>query len=254
VTTAVSDLALLVDDAGELLEGGDYRSSCEDCLQNNCCDEYGTCDSDKHGCVDAALADFGCMLQASASGSVQSPTCVDGGDHAAEFSTCLATKCTDKCGVTVAACQPDPAAPIIVGSQCDDCVSNYCCSKLNTCYGSRPCKLAFDCIRGCPDLTTVFDDKSVADRVVASATLVCSGSVPPEAGAGLIAHLTPSICVNNCIKIFFLEDMQSAQDPPTSPGCRSNELFACAATHCAKDCRHGDPVPDAGVTGDGASE
>jgi hypothetical protein len=240
--TDVSKLALVVPpnaqpDAAPV----DFSGDCNKCMQDNCCAEVGACADESSHCLSDVADNFKCLVRASSEGTVDKTGCGTQSARGAAVTTCLTTSCATSCGITPALCQPSPAAPLIVGSDCDRCMSNKCCFDLNACYASRPCKNAFNCIAAC--------QSEVAIRKIDGARASACQADGGFSDGGMPEDFTPSDCVNQCLASFFFGQFASpenAKSPSTGPGCLSLNLFSCLGDQCTNDCSHTDIHPQAG--------
>jgi hypothetical protein len=241
--SAISNFALVVPpNAQPGAASIDFSGDCNQCLQDNCCREIGECADDTSQCLDDVATNFKCLVKSSSAGTVNT-TCGTLSGKEAALSTCLTTSCGARCGIAPALCQPSTSAPLVVGSDCDRCMSSNCCFDLNACYANRSCKNAFNCISACKDIpTSFFDDEAAIHKIENARENYCAndagfpeGSTPDQ--------FTPSDCVNNCLGDFFFgpeNAAASAASFSTSAGCLSLNLFSCLGNQCKKDCNHTD--------------
>ena len=156
---------------------------CQECLFANkqCCDAYGACQEAGAGCPDEAAKAVACVLEAGTLGRDQEPRCLqDASIASTAVYGCVKDSCAAACGLGAAACLPDPAVPTISSPTCDSCTTTRCCTNLNACYESRPCKVAFECVLSCPEFATLFTDQNAGPAIKSTIQDICHGTRGPD--------------------------------------------------------------------------
>lgn len=133
---------------GGKLSGDLTDSACNRCLEDQCCEQVGTCER-TNGCTDLVSSVHTCVIDAGLLGAQEEKACAQGRKLAQtppadDAYRCMRDSCGNECGLPV--CKVDPAALLIQTADCDGCFSSSCCSELNACYASRACKLTVECI------------------------------------------------------------------------------------------------------------
>ena len=222
------------------------RDGCNACLNGNkqCCDAYGDCQKTE-GCESLVQDQYQCIIKAGTQAHAQEQGCLKGGTkQSGDVYDCMKGSCAEACGIGAVTCTPDPAIPVLVGPACDTCTAGKCCTTINACYHSRPCKLAFECVLGCQsELPKLFDTNTAGQGILNAVTAVCQGN---DAGASISDFGLP--CISKCVHDFVLP-VTVDDDAGASPGCASLNLFQCTYGQCANECL-GDAkgANDAGTT------
>jgi hypothetical protein len=157
--------------------------------------------------------------------------------------------CAVACGIGAASCKPDPAIPTINSPACDNCTTTKCCLSLNSCFQSRPCKVAFECFVSCgPEFAALFNQPGQEKQIDESVQALCLGG-EPAFFRDVSRDLT---CVRQCV-IDYLQPSQEAgaamgNDAAAGPGCQSLALFGCAYDECHDQCAPIDGGADAAST------
>ncbi len=212
------------------------QHTCEACLTQNtqCCDLYGDCEA-TGDCAKTLASGYRCVAGAGTLGRYDEESCLEAGTTQSNLAYgCMKDNCASECGIAAAACTPNPAVPFIAKATCDTCTTQKCCTTINSCYESRQCKLAFDCIVGCKnEFGTLYEDSRVANAILASIPFVCDGAPGSDDGGGVPSQLP---CVRSCLHDFINPQTIEGR----TSGCASLQLFACSYTQCQDDCSPSD--------------
>lgn len=210
--------------------------ACQECLVKNaqCCDSYGACQEAGAGCPELAGSELRCVVDAGTLGRSREPGCLDAASPpSADVYGCVKDNCAEACGIGAAACLPDPAIPRILAPKCDRCATTNCCTSLNACYQSRPCKIAFECFLQCaPAFIALFQETDAGAALQASVDAVCHG-----AHAGLVQAIGDTVpCIDSCLQNYIMPQEEAGVDASSSAGCASLSLFNCTYANCREDC------------------
>ncbi len=236
----------------KLVAVANVAPACQECLYKNtqCCDAYGACQEAGAGCPEQAASELRCVVDAGPLGRDREPLCLKSASAPSmAVYGCVKDNCAEACGIGAAACVPDPVIPSILAPKCDGCATTNCCTSLNACYQSRPCKIAFECFLGCaPAFIALFQRTDAGAALQASVDAVCHG-----AEAGFVEAIGASVpCIDLCLKNFILPQVEAGIDAASSAGCASLSAFSCTYSNCREDCA---TAPDVGVAdaGDAAA-
>jgi hypothetical protein len=219
---------------------------CSRCLENNCCDVVGDC-ANVPGCSDIVKGVHECVLNAGIHAASAEQGCADAGDHSLNGTTdghpqansayrCMREKCGIQCGLPV--CRVDPAAVLLTNAKCDECYAGSCCAQINTCYGSRACKLMLECIAGCSD----FPDAAPPPmpNIDVNTDRLCNTTTAPRPN-------DPPACVRTCICRFRNNDQGLPPIDGPNPASLAARVYECGNdAGCLPECAKG---PDDAGTG-----
>lgn len=212
------------------------KQACHDCLFANtqCCDAVGECAEAGAGCEDLTARELACVVDAGRLGLYQEPGCLSDATAPSSASYgCVKDRCAVACGIGAAACKPDPAIPNISNPSCDRCTTTKCCLSLNSCYQSRPCKVAFECFVGCgTEFEGLFRQPDAGAFVRESVKQLCNGGRP----AFFESASKDLPCIKKCVVDYILPLNDAGVDAAAGPGCESLSLFGCAYDECQSSC------------------
>jgi hypothetical protein len=226
------------------LRGEGASGECSTCLEERCCDKIGVCER-KGGCADIVRGVHDCVLKAGLQGAEEERRCAQ--DHkltsqseANDAYRCMRDNCGERCGLPV--CRVNQAAVLVATPACDRCFSSSCCPELNSCYGSRACKLMIECIATeCRDV--------LGPSLVMSRSDPDFGGPPPDAADGpdikqICAPGAPPSelgappCVRDCLCRYVENDQGLApEDVRKQPFTLAASIYQCAVrADCGPKC------------------
>lgn len=216
--------------------------TCSRCLEDRCCDRVGSCER-KEGCAETVSAVHRCVLAEPLAGARREQDCAAGAGLALDPDAndtyrCMRDACGRECSLPV--CKVDPAAVLIQNATCDGCFAGSCCEQLNSCYGSRACKLMIECI-------THTCGKQLGQALVddAARTPHEGGTAAPEAcadtGDASAGALAGPACVRACLCKFRENDQGlPPEDPERRPFTLALRVYECGANAgCGASCLDG---------------
>jgi hypothetical protein len=238
---------------GGMLPAGLTDSTCNRCLEDQCCQKVGICERTP-GCADLVSSVHACVLDAGLAGAQDEMGCADNPTRklgqipaADDAYRCMRDSCGNECGLPV--CKVDRAAVLIQTADCDSCFSSSCCSQLNACYASRACKLTIECIiNACgPKLgdSLAGAPLSILAGLDGGALDFCGDG---GAALGRPGAMEVPACVKDCVCAFRQNDQGLApSDPTQKPERLSLDVYVCGQqANCGTRCpRSVDQATDA---------